>query len=184
MQLSFGFKLDKCFVLDNSGNLISTERGEEPKFNDIAFINPRTDDPNDFMYLNMETYKFEAFPWLEIKAKNQANSTIEILQLNERATLVKARKSAEKHYFEQLERLSRILKTTSKEDLEGVLNPADDKFDFTKTLAELKLEIKNSYKNYIQTYQHPSVWYGIKKIKKEDNLWKKIFEQIPEALKW
>jgi uncharacterized protein (TIGR02646 family) len=183
-QCNSGLKLDKCFVMDNEGNLITTERGEEPLYKVIAFINPRSEDPNDFMYLNMETYKFDVFPWVIGKKRNQALSTIEILQLNERATLIKARKSAKGHYYNQLERLCRILKTTSKEDLEDVLNPADDKFDFTKSLDELKIEITESYKKYIQTYQHPSVWHSIKVIEKEREPWKEIFNQIPDAINW
>jgi uncharacterized protein (TIGR02646 family) len=184
-QCNSGLKLDQCFVMDTNGNRVEAARGEEPPFKQIAFINPRTEDPNDFMYLNMETFKFDVFPWLTNHQKSKAESTIQILQLNDRATLVKARESAKGHYYDKLERLVRVLKTKNKAQLKRALNPATDKFDLTKSVADLKKEVLESYKVYIQKYQHPSVWHSIKKIESKSNdLWKEIFDQIPEALNW
>jgi uncharacterized protein (TIGR02646 family) len=184
-QCNSGLKLDKCFVIDAAGNSVETIRGEEPLFKQIAFINPRTEDPNDFMYLNMQTFKFDIFPWLSNLNKSKAISTIEILQLNDRATLVKARESAKGHYYDKLDRLVRVLKTKNKTQLKKALNPATDKFDLTKSIPDLKEEVLESYKLYIQKYQHPSVWHSIKKIESQsDELWKEIFKQIPDALNW
>jgi uncharacterized protein (TIGR02646 family) len=184
-QCNSGLKLDRCFVMDNDGKAIETVRGEEPLFKEIAFINPRTENPNDFMYLNMETFKFDVFPWLNNHQKSKAISTIEILQLNNRATLVKARESAKGHYYDKLERLVRVLQTKNKTQIKKALNPATDKFDLTKSIADLKKEVLESYKLYIQKYQHPSVWHSIKTIESKNNeSWKEIFKQIPDALTW
>jgi uncharacterized protein (TIGR02646 family) len=184
-QCNSGLKLDRCFVMDADGKAFETVRGEEPLFKEIAFINPRTENPNDFMYLNMETFKFDIFPWLNNHEKSKAISTIEILQLNDRATLVKARESAKGHYYDKLDRLVRVLQTKNKTQMKKALNPATDKFDLTKSIADLKKEVLESYKLYIQKYQHPSVWHSIKTIESKNNeSWKAIFKQIPDALNW
>jgi uncharacterized protein (TIGR02646 family) len=184
-QCNSGFKLDKCFVMDNNGDAIETLRGTEPPFKHIAFINPRNENPNDFMYLNMETFKFDVFPWLGNKEKNKAQSTIDILQLNDRAILIKARESAKGHYYDKLERLVRVLETKNKAQMKRALNPATDKFDLTKSMNDLKIEVTESYKKYIQRYQHPSVWHSIKKIESKNNdSWIEIFKKIPDAINW
>ena len=184
-QCNSGLKLDKCFVMDSSGKIFETLRGQEPSHKQIAFINPRVENPNDFMYLNMETYKFDIFPWLENTEKNKAQSTIDILQLNNRATLIKARESAKGHYYDKLERLARVLETKNKTQMAKALNPATDKFDMTKSMKDLKIEVTQNYKKYIQKYQHPSVWESIKKIERTTNTqWIEIFKKIPDALNW
>ncbi len=184
-----GFKLDKCYVINATDNSVTkTERGNKPPHNEIAFINPRTENPNDFMVLNPYTHRFEIIISTEEDKKsfNKANYTLRILELNERDVLVAARKSAANHYYDCLERIVRISNSKTIEELQEVLRPNEGRFDFTRPLEHIKNEIKESYRAYIQNYQHPSVWYAIKTVlyKTEDRNWKKLFDQIPEALNW
>ncbi len=53
------------------------------------------------------------------------------------------------------------------------------------SLLETKEELKVIFKKEIQTHQHPSVWYAIKKVDSKMSLkWKALFDQVPEALNW
>jgi uncharacterized protein (TIGR02646 family) len=184
-QCNSGYKLDKCHVLDADNELIVVDRGTEPLSKIGAFINPRVENPNGLMILNLMTFKFDTLPRLSKGDINKVKSTLEILELNKRDTLIEARKSAGRHYYEMLERLVRILGALTKEELQDSLTPYDDRFDFSQPLESLKEEIKISYKKYIGRYQHPSVWYSIKMIESKTNLrWRKIFDAIPDALTW
>jgi uncharacterized protein (TIGR02646 family) len=184
-QCNSGHKLDKGFVLDGGNDLVALKRGIEPPFPTIAFINIRTEDPNDFMILNPTTFKFDILDNLSKADYNKADATLSILELNTRSTLLEARKSAARHYYEMLERLIRIKESKSIEELQGVLNPLDDKFDFTKQLEDIKSEIIENFRIYISTYQHPSVWHSIKRIQSHIHpKWKIIFDSIPEAASW
>jgi uncharacterized protein (TIGR02646 family) len=184
-QCNSGYKLDKCYVIDAHNNLVQVARGTQPVSTIGAFINPRLEDPNHFLMLNMLTYTFEILPGLNKKDNYKANTTLQILALNDRDILKAARKSAAKYYFERMERLVKMLNCTSKKNLEKLLNPYDKYFDWTLALVDIKTAIKESHKKEIASYQHPSVWYAIKTIQsKIEPKWKAIFKEIPEALHW
>jgi uncharacterized protein (TIGR02646 family) len=185
-ECNTGKKLDKCYVLDDNDDLVETVRANEPAHLTIAFINPRIEDPNTFLILDHLTDKFLLLPDLSKKDRNKANATLEILELNERDTLVEARLSAGRHYYETLDRLHRILSAETIEALRDQLTPYDNRFDLTKSLDDLKQEIKDSYKRYVTNYQHPSVWYTIKTIhSKFTPRWTALFHLLPEeALSW
>ncbi|WP_428664060.1 HNH endonuclease [Runella sp.] len=184
-QCNSGYKLDKCHVLDADNELIVVNRGTEPLSKIGAFINPRTENPNEFMILNLMTFKFDTIPGLSKRDINKVKSTLEILELNKRDPLLVTRKSAARYYYEMLERLVRILEVLTIEELQNLLTPCDDRFDLTQPLESIKDEIKISYKKSIGNHQHPSVWYSIKMIESKVNTkWKKLFDKIPEALTW
>lgn len=184
-QCNSGFKLDKCYVIGDGDNIMPVPRGIEPAFKNVAFINPRNEEPHNFMLLNSETYTFEILPDLSFRDNNKAEKTIEILALNDRDALIVARKNAARHYYDVLERLQRLLSVSTKNELQNLLSPEDDRFDFNKSLDDLKAEIKGSYRNYIQSHQHPSVWKMIKIVQSVFNeKWKTLFQEFPEALHW
>lgn len=180
-----GYKLDKCFVLDAQDNVTETVRGAEPIHKTVALINPRTENPNDFMLVNLETFRYMLRHNLSPKNRHKAEKTLEILKLNERETLNAARKSAYNHYYDTFERLVNILNAPNINALKNLLRPNDGLIDPTKPLQQIKDEIKENYKAYIQKHQHPSVWYSIKTIANKTNpKWQHLFNQLPEALNW
>lgn len=183
-QCNSGLKVDKCSIW-HEDSVYHLRRGEQPVNDNILFVNPRTDDPAAYMFINMVTYEFELLPDLSNYDFEKATNTINVLDLNKRHALLKARRSAAIHYYEILERLIKILQTESLFKLKEILHPYFDRFDDNKSLEDLKEEIKLSYKNYIQSYQHPSVWYSIKTIESKTDLkWKQIFDTNPEFLQW
>lgn len=185
-QCNTGLKLDLCDVLDDGGNVIRLKRGEEPPFSTISFINPRTEDPNTFMVLNPLSHKFELRPEISDTDEKKAKSTIDILELNTRDTLLQARRSAARYYYDTLCRLANILKAASREELEAAVSPYDDRFNWELPIESIKIELLASYRQHITTFQHPSVWYAVKLIQsKTDNKWKSLFAQLPaEVLDW
>jgi uncharacterized protein (TIGR02646 family) len=178
-------KLDKCFVLDAQNDLVALNRGEEPPFQTIAFINPRIENPNDYMILDVLDDKFKLLNSLNLQQTNKAIATLQILNLNGRDTLLEARKSARKHYYFVLKNLIDLQNAPTKAIFRDLLEPDDDRFDFSRTLEALKAEVKENIKNYMIRYQHPSVWYALKMQASKNNLkWKRLFEQLPEVLDW
>jgi len=138
------------------------------------------------MLLNLETFKFEDLPDLVFTAKIKFEKTIEILALNERDTLIEARKSANHYYYSRLQQLVKILSSETKEELLALLTPNEDLIDHeTASLEFLKAQLKDSFKKHITRYKHPSVWRAIQIIgSKTDLKWKNLFDACPEALHW
>ncbi|SFW66612.1 HNH endonuclease [Chitinophaga sancti] len=184
-QCNTGHKLDKAFVLDNNDELVELQRQSAPSHNRIAFINIRTEDPDQFMILNPKTYEFSLLPGLSRQDTNKATSTLEILELNTRDTLIAARKSAARHYYETMDRLVKILQAKSIDALKDLLTPYDERFDLTRPLEEIQNNIKEDTKRYISRCQHPSVWRTIKIVEyRTVPKWTGLFNEIPEALNW
>lgn len=184
-QCNTAYKLDAFAVFDPNGNLIDIPRGTQPVHTVGAFVNPRTEDPNDFFMLNFSSFKFEILPNLGSVEYLKAQKTLEILQLNDRDTLLQAREAAAKYFYHRVEMLSRALQTKNAQDFFEVLSPYDDRFSQQATLTELQQQLKQEIQEDIQTHQHPSVWYSIKVIaSKTDPKWQKLFQAVPEALNW
>ena len=104
-QCNSGHKLDKGFVLNDADELLELVRKEEPPFDKIAFINIRKENPEDYILLNPLSHKFEIFRELSTADRHKAETTIKILELNDRDTLIAARRSSARHFFDLLERV-------------------------------------------------------------------------------
>ena len=181
-----GYKLDQCFVLNDFGDVILVPRKTEPPFKEIAFINPKIENPNRFMVLDTTySFKFMVFDDLSKKDQSKADKTIEILGLNERDTLVASRKETAIYFYQRMELLSRIVTAGSIDEIISMLAPNDELVDRNVSLEIFKVETKNNFMKQIQKHKHPSVWYSIKKTaSKNSPKWKKLFNQVPEALNW
>ena len=121
-QCNSGYKLDKCFVIDDEDNIISVERGTEPAHETMAFIDPRTEDPNDFLLLNTQTWTFEIKDNLSKTNQYKAEKTLEILQLNHRDYLKEGRKTTANRLYNLLERLARISEAQTIPEIEKILD--------------------------------------------------------------
>lgn len=184
-QCNTGYKLDKCFVLDDFGNLHDTQRDEQPKYATLAFINPREDDPTQFIWLNTQTWEFEIQDNLSDKDKNKAAKTLDILQLNKRDYLKEGRKKQYGEYYNMMNILVQIVQATDKRTIDDLLEPYIQ-IDMQKSIEHIKKELQNNVQNYItKKTLYPSVWWAIKHIESKTNAkWKKIFSIVPNALNW
>lgn len=184
-QCNSGYKLDLCYVMDDTGKVYATTRGKAPKYKKITMVNPRIEDPRDFFWLNIKVWKFEIHEGLSLADQNKAAKTLEILALNERDYLLAGRRASAVEYFDKMERLRLILGARTVKKVKEVLSPYQDIVDDTLPLAVIKKEFKESVKQHIQKLLHPSVWESIKTIESKENpQWKTIFKRIPEALQW
>ncbi len=176
-------KLDKCFVIDETGEIHVTKRGQEPIYKTIAFINPRKENPYDFLWLDLSTGMFDVIDDLPIIDKHKAEKTIEILKLDKFAD---ERKSVARDYMNEMARLVRIMQATDVDYIRReVQEDEKSKIDENLELLQVKEFIKQSVKQYIQKHRHPSVWYAIKTIERKISpKWQNIFAFIPEALTW
>lgn len=179
-------KLDKCYVVDSIGNIQLLKRGTQPPANStVAFINPRIENPHDFMILNLNTYKFLVLKNLSEENQWKAKQTIEILKLNDDEVLIGAREAAEEFFMQKMERLTKILAANSNAELKDIIYPRDGRIDMVLSLQDNKNKIEEGFKKSIQTHKHPSVWYAIKMVQSKVNpKWQNLFSQIPQALNW
>jgi uncharacterized protein (TIGR02646 family) len=184
-QCNSAYKLDQCFVIDANGDLHITTRGQEPLFKINALINARTENPSDFMILNMQDFTFDILEDLPQSDQHKAEKTIQILALNERDALKHGRKNISTYIYQRLDLLVKILAATSTQEIETLLTPNDDYLDKTQSLENQKEIIKNGFKNDILTQAHPSVWYAIKMVESKVNTkWQAIFTALPEIANW
>lgn len=127
-----------------------------------AFIDPRNEDPLEYLWLDLETFRFtEKLEEDEDEiAYLKANYTIEELQLNKREFLVEARKTSYHNYFNALYRYC-----SEKEN--------------GSTDADLTV-----IKNNLLSNGHPTVWREMQFQYKSYPQLKELFEKCPEALLW
>lgn len=149
-----------------TGLLTDVTRGrlepvEEPEPGSPVLINPRWEDPLKFMELDL----LGTFLFLPTKPKGsrdwaRAEYTIDVLKLNDRDVLLKARKEA---YDSYEARLSRYITLR----------------DRGESPAQLKIRVRA-----LKRMQHPTVW---KEMKRQHTLipaLAQLFADAPEAMAW
>lgn len=153
-----------------AGKLIESDRPRpipanyvytKPKKLPIALINPRVEDP--FKYLELDivsSFRFLPAVGVDKVGGVRAKYTIDVLKLNSKDFLVKARRNAYVNYRSRL-----------REYIHQKENGASK--------AELKELIEG-----IQDESHPSVWHQMKILKDFIAELKELFKNAPEALKW
>jgi uncharacterized protein (TIGR02646 family) len=129
-----------------------------PVVGEPVLINPRHEDPFDFIYLDVRgTFWFEPMDDDETTVNYQrAQYTIEVLALN-RDVLEKARRNAYKHYRARLKEY--IVERDAGKN--------------TSMLVESLLSM-----------EHPSVWAAMKRFGSRVPELKTLFDAAPEALDW
>ncbi|HIF9467387.1 TPA: HNH endonuclease [Photobacterium damselae] len=151
------------FAIFNGSNVmeISRKRGDPvvpPPSGADVFLNPRIEDPLDYMVLDFITMNFIPKPGISSTDKLRAKYTIDTLCLNSRDFLVAARKEAYNTYTDSLK-----VYVSEKGNNATV-----------QSLAKRKLEIESR--------QHPTVWAEIKRQKDRDVEISNLFERAPELL--
>ena len=76
---------------------------KEPPQGDALLIDPRKDNPLDFICLNLSTLKYAIAAAPETEAFSRGKWTIDCLGLNDREVLVRSRKEAYGNYLARLE---------------------------------------------------------------------------------
>lgn len=178
-------KLDTWYeIRDNQ--LFKLPRGDEPDKNySPAFINPRIENPNKYMILELDAFTFIPICQVNSVEYLKYSGVNEVLQLNDRTSLVASRKAKAQEMYAAMYRLYNVIKSTDKSEVRAAICPHEDCINVDAlTLQEIKATITLNTKKLITESEHPSVWYAIKKLHQSYDNWKNIFQVIPEALNW
>ncbi len=134
---------------------------QAPPAGSPVLIDPRTENPLDFMEIDLSgTFLFVATADEGTRDFERAKYTIEVLRLNERDVLWKARRSAF-HSFRAI----------LKEAVEMKLAGASD--------GEIAIK-----RTVVQQSPHPAVWQEIQRQRDAHPDLKRLFVALPDALLW
>ncbi|MDB5267808.1 MAG: hypothetical protein JWP58_848 [Hymenobacter sp.] len=182
------FKLDQFAVFTPalSANATTMQRKKLPSSADAAFIDPRVEDPMDFLYLDITGKSFFLLPSLTLtnpRDTAKAKHTLSILQIGVRAALADARKAAFIFFQSRLERYQQVRDATTLADLERLIEDPD-LVDTSNTFEAEQQQMLTGLQQSILRYSHPTVWREMQRQYLSLPKTKKLFEAVPEALGW
>jgi uncharacterized protein (TIGR02646 family) len=189
------YKLDQfaVFTPAQSATAVPLQRGQPSPSLDAAFIDPRVEDPMQYLFLDIRGKSFQLIlhPSLQVsppsltnlRAIAKAEATLEVLQIGKRAALARARKNAFLFYQDQLERYQKVRDATTWSDLEQL---AQDPclVDRTNTFEAEQQEMMAGLKQNITEHSHPTVWREMQRQHQHLLKTKQLFEDVPDALNW
>jgi uncharacterized protein (TIGR02646 family) len=179
----------KIFPSQNTANVedVTPPRGtyRQPANDDALFLNQRTDNPLDFLELDLlnQTFVFiEKFP-AGTREYHRANYTIELLGLNTRGALIAARKNAARFYIGRLEKYVNAKSAANFQELKDAVDDFGT-IDETINFVQEKTRILESIKTDVLENSHPTVWREL--IRQRNNLPKtnRLLNDAPEATAW
>lgn len=161
-----GGKSDKYAVIDAATGAIvpiarvSSAPIQAPPAGDSAFLNPRTEDVEQYFFLDLvDTFYLLANPSASPLMQARTQYTIEVLKLN-RESMPQARQEAYESYRDRLEAYIR----------------RRDKGDSAAKLAKRIASLQKA--------AHPTVWHEMKRLNVQVPELKNLFQEAPEALTW
>ena len=158
-----GPKNNQLAVFDDAGNIVNVARKrDEPIIPPLAgehlFINPRSENPLEFLMLDLNTFLFVSIPTISEKNKKRAKYTYTTLGLNARDYLVEARKEAFGAYLDSLQL-------------------------YVHRKNEAATETELAYrKQELHSRHHPTVWQEMKRWRKFYPQLDTLFTKAPELL--
>lgn len=185
------YKSDKFAVFNPLGSadleVLPRQRGTylQPATTDAALINPRWENPLDYLWLDIRdrSFHFTDKPGISVRDCQKAKYTIALLGLNARAPLVEARKVAAKYYLDRLERYVRAKHATAFADLEEVTQEPD-LVDETQPFEAEQTRIMAAIRSDMMQHQHPTVWQELKRQQGQLPKTGRLLAEAPEALEW
>jgi uncharacterized protein (TIGR02646 family) len=181
-------KLDAIYIFNpaHSVNTQWVKRGTEPPTTDYAFIQPRLEDPMDWMELSLMDFQFYARPPHApgTRGFQKVERTLEILALNNRPTLVNYRRAAFGHFKRLLGEYVAVKNATTHQALERAVN-GDPEVNPALPFRDEQTRILNAIQQSILTGEHPTVWREmVRQRQRLAPLVQQLFAQAPEALTW
>jgi uncharacterized protein (TIGR02646 family) len=95
-----------------------------PPTDDAVLINPRTEDPQDYIWIDLETGILRPTPGTNARGQKKAAYTVNLLHLNKNDNLVRYRKKAYWGYLQKLEEYANVSAATDFPTLVTCLLPA------------------------------------------------------------
>ncbi|MBC7449818.1 MAG: hypothetical protein H7330_17350 [Hymenobacteraceae bacterium] len=189
------FKKDKFAVFSPRGSaqIVDLQQGLAAPTDDAAFIDPRQDNPLDFLWLNLRLALpiFIVHPNLAVgsRAAIKAQKTLDILQLNARRRLAEERHAAYGEYLHYLAIYGNVIGAATMPDLVRV-EPYPRTVNVDAPFEQEKLRIATSIWQKVLKHRHPTVWHELKRqrlvVRDADHLFRvaPAFGVIPAAEDW
>lgn len=180
---NMGFKKAQMAVFSPAGSATVKNVGQkEPVSDDLAFIDPRAEDPMDLMILDLEDFQFYPTidPLIDPRAKEKVAKTISILHLNEQ--LPKCRKKAFDHYKARLAEYCKVQNANTHQEIVAATH-GNPKVELDKPLEEERNRILHGIEQSIREETHQTVWREM--IRQPHNLspeLRDLFAQAPTHL--
>ncbi len=173
----------------NKYNLIGAVRGKptvQPPTDDGLLIDIRNENPLEYLWLDLTTGIFVCHYELLLNTREylKADYTLELLALNERDGLSKARRTAVGDYCNRLEKYVKAKKAKNFEQLEAAISGISPLIDKTVDFVIEQEKLLAAIKNDIFTYQHPTVWRELVRQKANFPKINSLFLEAPEAINW
>lgn len=187
-----GLKLDKFKIFNPLGSGTVQEITPKhknriylaPANEDAVLINPRVDDPLDFLFLDLQRGILVANPNLTIPRDiERADYTLELLKIDIREGLRKARILACKGFINSLKRYIIAKNAASLPELEACMEELHPVV-FVNSLEYEKTTTCLSFQKDILTRNHPTVWKEMQRQHLQIPKLTRLFTQAPEALEW
>lgn len=188
-------KIDKfaVFVPKNSTTKIDLERNEKvvtasdaPPSDDGLLINPRTENPQDFIRLDLiaQTLLYQPSEFDETTRDYQrAKYTIELLDLKNE-TLRQAMHNQLLFFIATLEKYKMVKQATDFDSLKKAISGDFPFIDESKNFLAEQQRILANFKRSIQNAMYPTVWDELKRQRQHLPNTNALFNTLPEALSW
>jgi len=177
------FQIFKAIHSAEIVNLVKDYKFVRPLNEDAVFINPRIEDPLDYLQLDLTSGLFQSKEKnTATRAYKRATYTIETLQLNLRKGLVNNRQKAYQNYQNLLQQYIDIQKSTSSELLFSIY-PISSKIKKTSLEAQ-KSQTSLGLQKTLLNQAHPTVWKEMQRQMATIPTLQKLFQELPEALDW
>jgi uncharacterized protein (TIGR02646 family) len=182
------YKGDKFAVFTPalSANVYELKRSQPAPSTDPVFIDPRTEDPMDFFFLDIRDNTFYLIPHpnlTDTRSISKAQYTLTVLQIGQGRALANARRAAFQFFQDRLDRYRRAEIATTWDELEDIaLDPhlVNRKVAFAAERQRMLDGLKESILNNL----HPTVWREMQRQHPFLNKVKRLFEAVPDALTW
>lgn len=184
-------KSDQASVFDPAGSTTAinvTPRRKvytPPPTNDSLFINPRKEDPQQFLYLELfpQTFLFKPVD-TDTTSRNyqRAVYTRNTVNLN-RGKLLEAREAAARDYVALLSCYDAVCLANTFDELDEAtkgIPSADRGKSFVGERERIKYNLRQSFKRK----PHPTVWAEIRRHQTQLPNMNRLFQKYPEALTW
>ncbi len=155
-------KSNRFSVVSNGGIADVTRRRSapivRPRAGAPAFINPRVDNPMDYLHLDLATFVVVPRGGVDDLHQQKAGFTIETLKLN-RDVLLAARQTAYNSYRSGL-------------------------FEYVRQSPDAPTDELAALIQHVRTMPHPTVWAEMKRQRTSVADLDDLFRQAPEAMQW
>lgn len=166
-----------------AGSKTATRVYTIPQNEDSVLINPRVDDPMDYLYLDLQTGRFVLNPQNKSpRANDRFEYTCNVLLKLNGEGLLKARLNTYNFFYQQLKNYINVQQVTTLDQLANLIAPTTA--NFTSSLEKEKTRICLNIQRDISTSIHLTVWKEMQRQHSHYPHLQHLFNQAPEALTW